>query len=337
VINRKVLIYDFGGGTFDVAVLAIDRGNIDIKAVGGDNHLGGDDFDTNVVKYCLDEFYRETGLIVRNDTNEGKEALSRLRALCEERKRKLSSADSTIIFIDGFFESEDINVVLTREKFEELNNDLFIKSMDLVQQTVDDSGINNSDIDDIVLVGGSTRIPRIQEILSDLFDGKPLNHSINPDEAVAVGAAIQAAILNGDQAQGLGQLKVSDVAPMSLGVKVVGGFMSTIIPRNSKVPNKYTKQFETVSDYQTEVEVEIYEGEEQMAQSNRLLGNFSLSGIPSAPKGEQLINVTFDVNDEGILHVNAKILSTGGEEEIQIIEHKGRLSDQDLEKLIEEV
>jgi L1 cell adhesion molecule like protein len=330
------LIYDFGGGTFDVAVLEINRGNIDIKAVGGDNHLGGDDFDTNILKYCLEQFYLKTGIYVPNNTNEGQKALRRLRTRCEEQKCKLSSADSTTISVDAFFDAEDISIILTRDKFEELNEDLFIKSMDIVQQTLEDKNMEASDIDDIVLVGGSTRIPRIQEMLTDMFN-KPLNHSVNPDEAVAVGAAIQAAILNGNQAQGLGHLKVSDVAPMSLGVKVVGGFMSIIIHRNSKVPNKYTKQYETSGDYQTTVDVEIYEGEEEMAQNNRLLGKFVLSGIPSAPKGEQLINVTFEINDEGILHVNAKIVSTGGEEEIEIKEHKGRLTDKELEDLIRQV
>jgi molecular chaperone DnaK (HSP70) len=332
---RNVLIYDFGRETFGVAVLEINRGNIDIKAVGGDNHLGGDDFDTKIFKYCLEQFYLTTGINVPYDTNEGQKALRRLRTRCEEQKCKLSSADSTIISVDGFYGAEHISVILTRDKFEELNEDLFIRSMDIVQQTLEDKNMKTSDIDDIVLVGGSTRIPRIQEMLTDMFN-KPLNHSINPDEAVAVGAAIQAAILNGKIAQIWGHLKVSDVVPMSLGIKVCGGFMSIIIPRNSKVPNKYTKQYET-SDYQTSFDVDIYEGEEEMAQDNRLLGRIILSGIPSAPKGEQLINVTFEINDEGILHVNAKILSTGGEEEIEIKEHKGRLTDKELQDLIRQV
>ncbi|CAK9252310.1 unnamed protein product [Sphagnum jensenii] len=194
--HPNVLIYDFGRETFGVAVLEINRGNIDIKAVGGDNHLGGDDFDTKIFKYCLEQFYLTTGINVPYDTNEGQKALRRLRTRCEEQKCKLSSADSTIISVDGFYGAEHISVILTRDKFEELNEDLFIRSMDIVQQTLEDKNMKTSDIDDIVLVGGSTRIPRIQEMLTDMFN-KPLNHSINPDEAVAVGAAIQAAILNG--------------------------------------------------------------------------------------------------------------------------------------------
>ncbi len=331
------MIYDFGGGTLDVVVLAIERGNIFIKAVGGDNHLGGDDIDANLVKYCIEEFSVEEGIEFDKNTEEGEKALRRLTTNCEKHKWELCATNSVTISVDNFYNGTDLRVELTREKFEELNDDIFVKSMDLVEQVLVDAKLDHSNIDDVVLVGGTTRIPKLQDMLSDLFYGKALNHSVNPDEAVAVGAAIQAAILNGALAQGWGHLKLSDVAPMSLGVKVKDGFMSIIVHRNSKVPHKYTKQYETIKDNQKEVDIEIYEGEETMAVDNRKLGTFSLTNIPPGSAGEQQIEVTFDINDEGILHVSAKIMSSGEEESIQITEHKGRLSDSQLQQLIEQV
>jgi molecular chaperone DnaK (HSP70) len=229
-----------------------------------------------------------------------------------------------------------LNIELKREKFEELNDAIFEKSMLLVEQVLDDAKLKHEEIDDIVLVGGTTRIPQIQHMLLELFPEKKLNHSVNSDEAVAIGAAIQAAILNGSLAHDNKFLRVSNIAPMSLGVKVKDGFMSIIVHRNSKVPHKYTKQYETIKDNQKEVDIEIYEGEEILAFENRL-GTFSLTNIPPAPAGEQQIEVTFDINDEGILHVSAKIMSSGEEEKIQITEHKGRLNDTQLQQLIDQV
>jgi len=331
------LIYDFGGGTFDVAVLAIERGNILIKAVGGDNYLGGDDIDANLVQYCIQEFSKENHIEFNKNTEEGEKALRRLTTSCEKHKWELSATNSVIITVDNFYNGIDLEVELSREKFEKLNEEIFVKSMDLVEQVLVDAKLDHSDIDDVVLVGGTTRIPKLQEMLSDLFYGKPLNHSVNPDEAVAVGAAIQAAILNGAKAQGWDQITLSDVAPMSLGVKVEGGLMSVIIPRNSRVPNLETKQYKTVQRNQREVEVVVYEGEEKMVKDNRKLGTFLLSDIPPGEAGEQEIDVTFGISDEGILHVSAKIVSNGVEKGIQITEHKGRMSETQLKQSIEQV
>ena len=320
-----------------MAVLNIEKSEITVMAVGGDNHLGGDDIDSRVVDYCLDEFMGQTGLNVSKSDTKGKLAITRLRRECEVAKCKLTSAPTITIVVDEFFNKEDLRVELTKDKFEKLNENLFVQSMDIVAQTLVDAGLKYEDIDNIVLVGGTTKIPRIQEMLSDQFGGKALDRSVNPDEAVAVGAAIQAAILNGQQAQGLGLMRVRDVAPMSLGIKVKGGDMAVIVPRNSRVPATYEKHFSTVDNFQTIVDVEVYEGEETQADLNRHLGKFELTGIPAAPAGDQNIQVFFEINDEGILRVKAKIMSTGGEEEIEIKEHKGRLSDKDLEQLREQV
>lgn len=299
--------------------------------------MGGDDIDANLVEYCLKDFTERTQITIDKTDEDGQNAIRRLMTECEKRKRQLCAANLVVVSLDQFYGGNDLRCELTRDKFEELNKDLFIKSTDLVSQVLADANLDHSDIDDVVLVGGTTRIPKIQDMLSDLFYGKPLNHSVNPDEAVAVGAAIQAAVLNGTLAQASGFLSVSDVTPMSLGVKVKDGFMSVIIHRNSKVPNNYTKQYETTTDNQKDVDIEIYEGEETMAAENRKLGTFTLSNIPPGPAGEQQIEVNFNVNDEGILHVSAKIISSGEEGEILITEHKGRLTNAELQQLIEQV
>ena len=306
-----------------------------MRAVGGDNRLGGDDIDTNVIKYCLEQFFNE--FKVRVEGVEGESAMCRLRNKCEEHKKKLTSVQSTVIDIDNFYQRHDLRVVLSRDKFEELNHNLFKKSIDLVKTTLEEKNINVSVIDDVVLVGGTTRIPKVQEMLSQLFDGKPLNHWINPDEAVAKGAAIQAAYLNGQQLDGSTDLELKDVTPLSLGIRIKGGDMSVIIRRNSPVPTTKKKKYYTSEDYQTVVGIKIYEGEKPMANDNHLLGQFDLSGIPRAPQGEQPIDVTFTLNDEGILTVNAKIESTGVEKDIEITEHKGRLTTEVMERLISQV
>jgi L1 cell adhesion molecule like protein len=333
-MHRKVLIFDFGGGTLDIVILVIERGMIDIKAVGGDNHLGGDDIDNNMAKYCLEEFSFKTNIMYDKNTEEFEKALRRLTIECEKKKRSLCGAHSVFINLDSFYKRKDLSIELKREKFEELNDAIFKKSMDLVEQVLEDAKLKHEEIDDIVLVGGTTRILKIQTMLSELFFGKRLNHSVNPDEAVAIGAAIQAAILNGALAHDKKFLKVSDVAPMSLGVEVTNGFMSVIIHRNSKVPAKYTKIYETTCDNQQEVEVKIYEGEETMASDNRLLGEFVIQNIPRGHAGEQKFMVTFDINDEGILHVTAQLLNSDEEHGIRITEHKGRLSDNDLAEMM---
>jgi L1 cell adhesion molecule like protein len=309
---------------------------IEIKAVGGDNHLGGDDIDINMAKYCLNEFNFKTSINFDKKSEGYEKAFRRLTIACENKKKNLSCAKSVFINVENFYKNKDLRIELKREKFEELNHDIFVKAMNLVEQVLADANLNHSNIDDIVLVGGTTRIPKIQNMLSDLFFGKTLNYSVNPDEAVAIGAAIQAAILNGNLAQDKKFLRIKEVAPMSLGVKVKDGFMSIIVHRNSKVPNKYTKKYETIKDDQKEVDIEVYEGEETIAEHNKKLGLFSLTNIPPGSAGDQQIEVTFEINDEGILHVSAKIMSNGVEESIQITEHKGRLSDAQLEQLIEQ-
>ena len=252
-----------------------------MRAVGGDNHLGGDHIDTNVIKYCLEQFYNEFN--VGLEGVEGEAAMCRLRNKCEKHKKKLTSVESTIITIDNFYQKHDLRVVLTRDKFQELNHHLFLKSIDLVKRTLEEKDINPLSIDDVVLVGGTTRIPKVQEMLSNFFGGKPLNHWVNPDEAVAKGAAIQAAYLNGQQFDPSEQLELKDVTPLSLGIRIKGGKMSVIIPRNSPVPTTVTKQYYTSEDYQTVVGIKIYEGEKDMANDNHMLGQFDLSGIPRAP------------------------------------------------------
>ncbi len=328
------MIFDFGGGTLDIVVLVIERGVIDIKAVGGDNHLGGDDIDNNMAQYCLDEFKFKTNITFDQNTEEFEKALRRLTIECERKKRSLCGAQSVVINVDSFYKRKDLNIALKREKFEELNDPIFKKSMDLVEQVLTDAKLDHSAIDDIVLVGGTTRIPKIRKMLSDLFFGKTLNHSVNPDEAVAIGAAIQAAVLNGSLAHDNKFLRVSDVAPMSLGVEVKDGFTSVIVHRNSKVPEKYTKKYETTRDNQQEVEVKIYEGEENMVANNRLLGTFVVRNIPPGYAGEQKFEITFDINDEGILHVTAKLINSDEEHGIRITEHKARLSDKDITELM---
>jgi len=329
------LIFDFGGGTLDIVVLVIERGAIVIKAVGGDNYLGGDDIDNNLAQYCLDEFKLRTNITIDEKSEDYEKALRRLTTECERKKRSLCGSHLVMINVENFYESRDLRIELTRQKFDELNNDIFEKSMNLVEQVIQGSKLDYEEIDEIVLVGGTTRIPKIQKMLSDLFSGKRLNHSLNPDEAVAIGAAIQAAILNGSLAHDKKLLRVSDVAPMSLGVQVKDGFMSVVVHRNSKIPEKYTKLYETTSDYQTEVEVKIYEGEDTMAANNRLLGTFVVHNIP--PGLAQQIEITFDINDEGILHVKAKLMNSDEEQGITITEHKGRLTDEELIQLMNDV
>jgi molecular chaperone DnaK (HSP70) len=328
------LIFDFGGGTLDIVVLVIENGVIDIKAVGGDTHLGGDDIDNNIAQYCLDEFKFRTNITFNENTEEYEKALRRLKVECERKKRNLCGAHSVVINVDSFYKRKDLSIKLKREKFEELNAAIFEKSMILVEQVLEDAKLKHEEIDDIVLVGGTTRILQIRHMLLGLFPEKKLNHSVNPDEAVAIGAAIQAAILNGSLAHDKKFLKVSDVAPMSLGVEVKDGFMSVIVHRNSKVPEKYMKKYETTCDNQHEVEVKIYEGEERMAADNRLLGTFVVHNIPQGYAGEQQFVITFDINDEGILHVKAKLMNSDEEHGIRITEHKGRLSDKDLAEMM---
>ena len=318
-----------------MSVLEISRGTIKVLATGGDNHLGGDDIDTNLINHCLQHFEKE--FKVKVEGVEGVSAMCRLRNACEEHKKRLSSAKSTTIVIPDLYQKHDLRVEVTRDQFEGLNNNLFVKSIDLVKETLKDSKLKSTEIDDIVLVGGTTRIPRLRKLLQDFFGGHALNKTIDPDEAVAKGAAIQAALLNGKQSQGLLDVELLDVCSHSLGVEIIGGIMSVIIPRNTPVPTTLSKEYYTVSDNQTSINIKVFEGENKMTADNHLLGEFVIEGIPPNRRGREQVIETFNLTEEGILHVKAKIKSTGGENEIEITENKGRLTQKMMDDIMNEV
>ncbi|TLD25096.1 hypothetical protein PspLS_05742 [Pyricularia sp. CBS 133598] len=331
--ERNVLIFDLGGGTFDVSLLTIEEGIFEVKSTAGDTHLGGEDFDNRLVTHFANEFKRKH----KKDLTTNARALRRLRTACERAKRTLSSSAQTSIEIDSLYEGIDFYTSITRARFEELCQDLFRSTLQPVDRVLTDAKIDKAQVHEIVLVGGSTRIPRIQKLITDYFNGKEPNKSINPDEAVAYGAAVQAAILSGDtSSKSTNEILLLDVAPLSLGIETAGGMMTKLIPRNTTIPTKKSEVFSTFSDNQPGVLIQVYEGERQRTKDNNLLGKFELTGIPPAPRGVPQIEVTFDLDANGIMNVSAVEKGTGKTNQITITNDKGRLSKEDIERMLAE-